>query len=136
MLSQYEITRTGGAVKIFSVGFNPTETNDILDIHKYLMKKTSYKTMFVLNKKIFIGLLIGLFNGSNHTKCIWLINQKCMTQPTLSNLSQEFHDNKFSVKLVTCVGSCNTLNDLSNKVCIPNETEDSAVQHDCNNKLI
>ena len=120
MLSQYEITRTGGVVKIFSVGFNPTETNDILDIHKYLMKKTSYKTMFVLNKKIFIGLLIGLFNGSNHTKCIWLINQKCMTQPTLSNLSQEFHDNKFSVKLITCVGSCNTLNDLSNKVCIPN----------------
>ena len=28
------------------------------------------------------------------------------------------------VKLDRCVGSCNTLNDLSNKVCIPNKTED------------
>ena len=28
------------------------------------------------------------------------------------------------VKLGRCVGSCNTLNDLSNKVCVPNKTED------------
>ena len=27
-------------VKIFSVDFNPIDTSDILDIHKYLMKKT------------------------------------------------------------------------------------------------
>ena len=52
-----------------------------------------------------------------------------MIQPTLINLhpneySQEFHYYPFSVKLDRCVGSCNTLNDLSNKVCIPNKTED------------
>ena len=28
------------------------------------------------------------------------------------------------VKLDICVGSCNTLNDLSDKVCVPNRTED------------
>ena len=28
------------------------------------------------------------------------------------------------VKLDRCVGSCNTLNDLSSKVCVPNKTED------------
>ena len=28
------------------------------------------------------------------------------------------------VKLGRCVGSFNTLNDLSNKVCVPNKTED------------
>ena len=28
------------------------------------------------------------------------------------------------VKLDRCVGSCNTLNGLSNKVCLPNKTED------------
>ena len=27
-------------VNFFSVGFNPIDTKDILDIHKYLMKKT------------------------------------------------------------------------------------------------
>ena len=28
------------------------------------------------------------------------------------------------VKFDKCVGRCNTLNDLSNKVCVPNKTED------------
>ena len=34
--------------------------------------------MFGLIKKN-IGLLTGLVNGSNHTKCVSLGNQKCMT---------------------------------------------------------
>ena len=58
-----------------------------------------------------------------------LSNQKCMTHPILINLhpneySQEFHYCPFVVKLDRSVGSCNTLNDLSNKVCVPNKTED------------
>ena len=58
-----------------------------------------------------------------------LSNQKCEIHPTLVNLhpneySQEFHYYPFAVKLYRCVGSCNTLNDLSNKVCVPNKTED------------
>ena len=37
--------------------------------------------MFVLIKKMFIGLLAGLVNGSNNATCILLSNQqKCMTQ--------------------------------------------------------
>ena len=52
-----------------------------------------------------------------------------MIQSTLIDLhpneySQEFHYYPFAVKLDRCVGSCNTLNDLSNKVCVPNKTED------------
>ena len=51
-----------------------------------------------------------------------------MTQPVFINLhpndySQEFQDYSFSFNLNKCVGSCNTLNDLSNKVCVPNKTE-------------
>ena len=38
--------------------------------------------------------------------------------------SQEFHYCPYSVKLDRCFGSCNTLNDLSNKLSIPNKTED------------
>ena len=47
-----------------------------------------------------------------------------MTQPTLINL----HPNEYSqglcyyplaVNLDRCVGSCDTLNDLSNRVCVP-----------------
>ena len=52
-----------------------------------------------------------------------------MTQPTLINLdpneySQQFHYCPSAVKLDKCVGSCNTPIDMSNKVCVPNKTED------------
>ena len=85
--------------------------------------------MFKLIKKIFIGLLIRIVNATNHTECLPLSNQRCEIQPTFINLhpneySQEFHYYPFSFKLGRCVGSCNTLNDLSNKVYFPNKTED------------
>ena len=35
---------------------------------------------------MFIGLLTGLVNGSNHTKCMSLRNQKCIIQPTPINV--------------------------------------------------
>ena len=63
--------------------------------------------MFELTKEIFIVLLISIANATNHTKCVFLSNQKCMTQPTLINLhpneySQEFHYYPFAVKLDMC----------------------------------
>ena len=78
---------------------------------------------------MFIRLLTGLVNASNHTKCVSWSNQKCEIQPTLIHLhpseySQELCYYPFAVKLDKYVGSCNTLNDLSNKVCVPNKTED------------
>ena len=65
-------------------------------------------------------------NVSSHTRCVFLINQKCITQPSLINLhpnqyNQKIHYYPFAVKLDRCVGSCN---DLSNIVCVSNETED------------
>ena len=52
-----------------------------------------------------------------------------MFRPTFINLhpneyNQEFHYYPFSVKLDKCAGSCNTVNNLSNNVCVPNKTED------------
>ena len=90
--------------KIFSVGFNPIDTNDILDVHKYLMNRTWYKIMFGLIKKVFIALLTALVNGSNHKNSISLGNQKCKIQTTTINLhpnkySQKFHYYLFAVKL-------------------------------------
>ena len=79
-------------------------------------------------KKMLIVLLTSIVNASNHTKCVFLSNQKCKIQPILINLhpdeySQELHYYPFVFKLDRCVESCNTLNDLSNKVCVPNKTE-------------
>ena len=79
--------------------------------------------MFVLIKKMSIGLLTG------RTINVSLSNRKCMTQPSIISL----HPNEytqgllyypFAANLDRCVGSCNTFNDLSNKVCVPNKTED------------
>ena len=85
--------------------------------------------MFGLIKELFIGLLTELVIWSNHTKCVSLSNQKYMSQLTLISLhpneySKEFDYYLFRVKLDRCVGSCNNLNGLSNKVCVPNNIED------------
>ena len=58
-----------------------------------------------------------------------LSNQKCSNQPTLINLnpneySQELHYYPSAIYLDRCAGSFNTLDDLSNKVCFSNGTED------------
>ena len=75
-----------------------------------------------------MGLLISIVNASNHTKRVSLSNQKCDIQPTFhlhpNEYSQEFHFYSFTFKLGKCLGSCNTLNDLSNKICVTNKTED------------
>ena len=52
-----------------------------------------------------------------------------MTQLTLINLHpneyiERLHYYPFAVNLDRCMGSFNTLNDLSSKVCVPNKTED------------
>ena len=78
------------------------------------MKRKEYK-MFGLTKKMFMGLLISIGNASNYTKCVFLSNQKCIIQPTLINL----HPNKYSKEFHPY-----PLNDLSNKVCVPNKIKD------------
>ena len=88
-----------------------------------------YKIMFRFLKKIFIALLTAIVSESNHTKCVSLSNRKFMTQPIFLNLnpnecSQEFHCYPFAVKWDRCLGRCNTLNDLPNKSCVQNKTED------------
>ena len=79
---------------------------------------------------MFIGLLTSLVsNTSTHTKCVFFSYQKCDIQLNFTNLhpneySQELHYYLFTVKLDKCDGNCNTFNNLSNKVCVPNKTED------------
>ena len=77
---------------------------------------------------MFIVLITNIVNASNHIKCVSLSNQKCEIQPTIINLhpneyNQELHYYPFAVKIDRSVGSCNTPNNLSNKVCVPNKTE-------------
>ena len=84
--------------------------------------------MLGLIKKILIRILASLVSASSHTKFVILSNQKCTTQPTIINLHlngtpQGLHYHLFVANLDRCVESCNTLIDLSNKVCAPNKTK-------------
>ena len=96
---------------------NNIDTSNIINIHKYLMKKTWYKIMLGIIKKMFIVLWTSMINASNHAKCVFLSNQKWKIHPTLFNLhsneyGQELHYYPFVVTLFGWVGSCNTINNL------------------------
>ena len=77
---------------------------------------------------MFTVLLTNIVNASNCIKFVFL-SKKSKIEPTLINSNpnehiQELHYYPFKVKLDRCVGSSNTLNDLSNEVCVTNKTED------------
>ena len=79
---------------------------------------------------MFMRLLISIVNASKHSNCVSLSNQKCEIQPVFINLhsneySQQFHYYPFTIELDKWVGSCDALNELSDKVCVPNKTENS-----------
>ena len=69
------------------------------------------------------------FSGWLATKCIMLNNQACMARPTLINLNADKRNQRlryypFVVSLNRCDGSCNTFDDLSIRISVPNKTED------------
>ena len=70
-----------GYVYDFSVDYDNIGIDDILDIHKQLMKKNNMIQMFGSIKKVSIALLN--FSGGDKVpspiKCISLNNQSCMT---------------------------------------------------------
>ena len=83
--------------------------------------------MFGLTKKMFIWLLPSIVSASNSAKPASLNNEKCMTLPTRINLypnqdSQELHYYPFAVNLDRYAGSCNTLDDISSRLCALDET--------------
>ena len=83
----------------FSINHRAFETSNIINIHKYLMKKHSIKCLGLIKN----CLLTVIVSASNHTKCMLLSNQKCMTQPTFINLhpneySQELHYYPFAIR--------------------------------------
>ena len=85
-----------GIAKFFVFYFNSINTKHILGIYRYFMKGKQYKIMFGIIKK----------------------NVYCIIYFIV------LHYYPFAVKLDRCAGKCITLNDLSNKVCVPNKTKD------------
>ena len=66
------------------------------------MKRTWHKKVFELINKLYTGLLTGLVDGSNHTKCISLSKQKYMAQPTRISL----HANEYRQSRISLLSIC------------------------------
>ena len=105
------------------MGFGSINVDDILDIHKHLMNRNNIKKNVWVYEKIFIGLLS--FSGSLATKCMSLNNGQFKTRAFLVDLNPiELKYYPFIIPLDKCNANCNTLGEISGRICTPNKTED------------
>ena len=56
-INNMEKTGLKGSAECFSIDFNPIDTSNISDTHKYLMKEKQYKVMFGFIKKNLNGII-------------------------------------------------------------------------------
>ena len=88
--------------------------------------------MFGFVKQIFISAM--MFFGCNlpsinSLKCISMNNQECKIRPQIVNVnSEEPVFFSFSIKTRKCSSSCNNINDLYAKLCVPDVVKNSNVR--------
>ena len=74
-------------------------------------------------KKMFIGLLS--FSESLANECMSLNNEQCKTKPFLIDTNPvELKYYPYFITSDKCNGSCNTFNEISRTICVPNKTKD------------
>ena len=111
----------------FSMDCDSIGVDNILDLHKYLMKNYDIKQFFGLLSQLTIALLS--FSKYLTTKCISLNIGLCMTSLTFVDLDPvELDYYPFIVSLDKCNGSCSAVDNLSTKLCVLSEAEDLNVR--------
>ena len=71
------------------------------------------------------------FNLSNVNclECVSMNNQECKIRPGIINLNtNEPMVYRYSIKINKCKGSCNTINDLYAKICVPDNIKNTNVK--------
>ena len=102
----------------FSVGYDAIAVDDILDIHKYLMKKYGIKQCLDLLKKCFFTAMS--FSHCNARKYFSMNNQECKVIPAIMNInSNEPSFYPYSIFVNKCGGRCNNIDDPCAKLCVP-----------------
>ena len=92
------------------------------NIKQYLVLLNKYLLDYFVLANLYLALLILLTIQNAYP----YNNKQCMNQPNHINLHpNEYIEGlcyyQFAISLDRCMGSCNTLNDLSNKVYDPNK---------------
>ena len=88
--------------------------------------------MFGFIKKCFFTAIKFInFNLSsvNSLECVSINNQECKIRTEIINLNTNkpmFYP--YSIKTNRCKGSCNTINDPFNKICVPDQIQDTNVK--------
>ena len=72
-----------------------------------------------------IGLTMSLFNviKTKALECVSVVNKKCMPRPKILDVNEGVGETLFypyNVQVNKCSGSCNTLDNLIEKLCVPN----------------
>ena len=84
-------TGFNGYVYDFSVDYDATDVDDIVDIHNYLMKKNNIVqiNMFGFVKKVFfVGLaILSSFTSVNSLSCFSMNIQECKIRPQVLNVN-------------------------------------------------
>ena len=125
-------TGFNGYVYDISIDYDAIPVDDMLDIHKYLIKKWhSVIKMFEFVKKCFFtGLtFLSTLTSVNSLSCISMNNQECKVRPQIVNVNSDepvFYP--FSIKTSKCSGSCNNINDPYAKICVPDVVKDLNVK--------
>ena len=108
----------------FSADYDATDVDDIVDIHKYLIKKNNivYMKIFGFVKKMFfVGLaILSSLTNANSLSCTSMNNQECRVGPQFINVNgDEPVFFPFNFKTSKCNGSCNNINYPDAKICVP-----------------
>ena len=87
--------------------------------------------MFIFIKKIFyIGsLCLSSLVSATPLSCISLKNQECKVRPEIGDINSNnpiFY--RFTIKINKCSGSCNNINYLYAKICVPDTVKDLNVR--------
>ena len=84
-------TGFNGYVYDFSVDYDATDVDNIVDIHNYLMKQNNIVqiNMFGFVKKVFfVGLaILSGFTSVNSLSCLSMNNQECKIRPQVLNVN-------------------------------------------------
>ena len=80
---------------------------------------------------LLINLAISLFSilKVKTLECVFVINEKCMSRPKISNLNADepvFYP--LSIKVNKCGGDCNNINDPMAKLCMPDVVRDMNIK--------
>ena len=83
--------------------------------------------MFRLIKQVFFALLSFSESFSKFKTFMSLKNQLCMTRPTLIDLNHDEYNQglryyPFMINLERCSGNCNSFDNPSGQICVPNKT--------------